>query len=221
MSRYSILIKQSLAFFLFFQITTSSLSSLDDLTEKRIVKLVESNPNQLSIREYSLIANILEEKGSCNMLVFGVGRDSTLWMELNKGGVTVFLEDDPKWLNLIKNQLTNIHAYLVKYNTKRIEWKTLLLSKNWHLLELDNLPDDVLTSTWDVILVDGPTGFDDNTPGRMKSIYTAALLAQRSSNCSVFVHDCDREVEAVYCDTFLQNGNFLWEVDRLRHYIFK
>ena len=197
-----------------------ALSAIDNETEKRIDHLVKSNPNQLSILEYSLIANTVEEKGPCNMLVFGVGRDSLLWMDLNNGGLTVFLEDDSKWLNFAKMKLTNIQAYLVKYHTQRRDWKKILLSENRNLLEIENLPEIITTTAWDIIFVDGPTGYDDNTPGRMKSIYTAAKLAQCSRNCSVFVHDCDREVEAVYSDTFLQNKNLQCELDRLRYYLF-
>ena len=53
----------------------------------------------------------------------------------------------------------------------------------------------------------------------MKSISTASILAKNSQKCSVFVHDCDRIIESVYCDFFLQNKNLYLEVDRLRYYI--
>lgn len=63
-------------------------------------------------------------------------------------------------------------------------------------------------------------GWSDAKPGRMKSIYTAAKLAHSSKDCSVFVHDCDRQVEAIYSDTFLHQKNLISMQDRLRYYYF-
>jgi hypothetical protein len=82
------------------------------------------------------------------------------------------------------------------------------------------LPDGIEKAAWDIILVDGPRGDGDQFPGRMKSIYLASQLVSKSG--SVFVHDCDREVEGVYAQTFLGNENLRAETkDRfgdLRHY---
>ena len=83
---------------------------------------------------------------------------------------------------------------------------------------MDDLPDEVLSLAWDVILVDAPQGFRHSTPGRMKSIYTAAVLGRRATDVEVLVHDCDRTVERVYSDRFLGPDRMLSQIDRLRHY---
>ncbi|MBC6479828.1 MAG: hypothetical protein GDA56_20655 [Hormoscilla sp. GM7CHS1pb] len=44
-----------------------------------------------------------------------------------------------------------------------------------------------------------------------------AKLASRGPT-DVFVHDCDREVEAIYSDYFLHPENLVCQVDRLQHY---
>jgi hypothetical protein len=82
------------------------------------------------------------------------------------------------------------------------------------------LTNDVEREEWDIILVDAPAGDGDETTGRMKSIFLASRLIRRSGD--VFVHDCDREVEDVYCNKFLRKENLKMEyrdpVGLLRHY---
>jgi hypothetical protein len=47
---------------------------------------------------------------------------------------------------------------------------------------------------WDVIVVDGPTGYAPETPGRMQAIATAAALASEAT--TVFIHDSNRDAES-------------------------
>jgi len=183
----------------------------------RIAKLVKNNPHQLSAKEYTLIAQEVLKKAPCNLLVFGVGNDSSLWIDLNKGGNTVFLEDSEKWLTKVREQLPQLCAYLVRYNHKRKQWSELLAKLNNHTL-FASIPPHILTTKWDIIFVDGPEGWSDEKPGRMSSIYMAALLAHKNKNSQVFIHDCDRQVEAVYASKFLQDKNLKQTVDRLCHY---
>ena len=153
------------------------------------------------------------------MLIFGVGNDSSLWIDLNIGGTTLFLESNAYWLNHVQSQLPDINVHLVHYNTLLSDWKYLLNNKNRRLLKL-TVPEVVLDTQWDIIFVDGPEGYNDSTPGRMKSIYTTSLLAnQQNNDVHIFVHDCDRNVEAVYTDKFLQERNLKQRIDRLNYYI--
>lgn len=56
----------------------------------------------------------------------------------------------------------------------------------------------VLATTWDVVLVDAPMGFADDSPGRAAPLYTAAYLLRtvhgRPRHVAVHVHDVYREV---------------------------
>ncbi len=86
-------------------------------------------------------------------------------------------------------------------------------------MDLDN---EIRSTRWDVILVDAPRGFDDECPGRMKSIYEASRLIKSGGH--VFVHDCERVVEREYTDKYFLEGNLVEEVEEignLRHYIIK
>jgi glucuronoxylan 4-O-methyltransferase len=194
------------------------LEALPPKLKKRIENLVSKNPWQLSVNEYTAVAETILEKAPCNVLVFGVGRDSTLWMDCNRGGKTVFLEDNAFWLNEMQSSIPNLIAYQVEYNTKRSDWPTLLNKPDQLYMDL---PADVLQTKWDVIFVDGPMGFADDKPGRMKSIYMASLMAKQQPPTDVFVHDCNRVVEYTYCDKFLKNKNLVDEIRKLRHYYIK
>ena len=191
-------------------------ASLPIKYQQGIAELVDRNPYQLSVNEYLLIAETLHKKAPCNMLVFGVGKDSSLWMELNRGGNTVFLEDQESWLESAREQLPGIDAYQVSYRTTRTQWRKLL--KNPQALWME-LPKSIFERKWDIIFVDAPHGHIKTSPGRMQSIYMAALLAHRdNSRCEVFIHDCDRNVEAAYSDRFFHDEHLKTAVDRLRHY---
>lgn len=175
------------------------------------------NEIQLSTMQLKVICATIKRKTPCRLLVFGLGNDSSFWASLNRNGTTVFLEDNEEWFEKITEKLKNIKAFLVSYNTQRKDWMTML--ENESLLEM-TLPDDVGNEAWDIILVDAPAGWNDENPGRMKSIFLSSRLIRNSGD--IFVHDCDREVEEIYCDKFLQKENLKTEIKAtigfLRHY---
>ena len=163
----------------------------------------------LSPEQLELVSTTIREIAPCRMLVFGLGNDSALWALLNAGGRTVFLEDNEVWLEktVSRGPGEKLEAYLVDYGTRRDEWRTLLKSP----LELQlSLPAGIAKESWDIVLVDGPAGHVGDSPGRMKSIFTASQLVRDSGD--VFVHDCEREVESAYCDAFLGKARLVAEV---------
>ncbi len=183
--------------------------------EERIKELIESNPGQMTQDEYIAIANHISKSAPCNLLIFGTGRDSNLWEELNEGGTTLFLEHDPYWVE----QSGTDKAVLVEYFTKRPDWEALLKDPPALMMAL---PERVTDVEWDTILVDAPTGYDDDKPGRMQSIYTSAQLAKGiAKDTHVIVHDVHRTVENVYSLLFLGMDNIHNEVHHLRHFIIK
>jgi hypothetical protein len=171
------------------------------------------NGIQLSTNELGAIVRAVKGKAPCTFLVFGLGNDSKLWLTMNRGGTTVFLEDDPEWFRISTAADRRIQAYLIDYHSQRAQWQQLLDSASVFDLVL---PAAVAGTRWDVVLVDAPGGNADSLPGRMKSIAAASRLVKDDGD--VFVHDCDRQVERVYCDRFLRETNFVTQVDRLRHY---
>jgi uncharacterized protein (TIGR01627 family) len=161
----------------------------------------------LSAEQLKYISMIVKRKAPCKLLIFGLGNDSVFWFKLNRGGITIFLENNEKWLQRITKRSKGIAAFLVDYNTQRADWEMLLKSPS--LLDM-TLPNEVREKDWDVIIVDAPAGYNDQTPGRMKSIYMSSSLAKNSGD--IFVHDCNRVVEDVYCSKYLKKENLKAEI---------
>lgn len=186
------------------------------ILNRTISKLVKTNPNQLTFDEYAYIANFLLKKKGCNLLVYGVGNDSKLWLKINKSGNTVFLENSIPWLTRVRDRIPSITVFLIKYTTALKNWKQLLNQSSSNLLI--ELPKTIKKISWDVVFIDGPAGCHSLSPGRMQSIYTTSVLIQKSKIIDVFVHDCDRIVEQEYCDRFFTDLVLVAKFDRLRHY---
>lgn len=175
---------------------------------------------QVTVEQMLDIRKAIKETANAKVLVFGVGNDSLFWMNANHGGRTVFIENDDFWLRKIQKRITGIEAYLVNYDTRIEQAKDLTVEPDKLTM---TLPNDLSKTEWDVVFVDAPTGWGDGTTGRMKSIFTASRLVK---NGHVFVHDCEREVEILYCDLFLRPENLVREIKAtdsgyLRHYRFR
>ncbi len=166
----------------------------------------------LNCEKLKIIINTVKKRAPCRFLVFGLGNDSILWSKANRNGETVFLEDNQSWMRDILKRNSSLTAYPVEYGSLRKDWPAYL--ESYEKLHMD-LPDEVQREKWDVILVDAPAGHDDSNPGRMKSIFLARKLAL---NSDIFVDDCDRTVEQIYCDQFLKNENLKTELGGLRNY---
>lgn len=185
-------------------------------TDSELEALVEGNPGQGTLDEYVYLRDIISRRRPCRLLVFGVGKDSRIWMAANEGGRTVFVEHETEWIAKTREQIPGVNVVQVRYGTKRTQWKKLM--GRHHRLFMEDLPNDVIAENWDVIFVDSPQGGSDKRPGRMKSIYTASVLARRSTDVDVLLHDCDREIEAAYGDAYFGDHLLVKTVRTLRHY---
>jgi len=175
-----------------------SLADVEDL-------LTKTESVQMQPVEVLNIVRAIQSRPNCSLLVFGCGNDSTMWEDVNRGGTTAFIEDDPAWAAKTLAKLKSSRVYLTDYGTRLSDWVSLLNATD--SLELD-LPEGVTSRRWDVIVVDGPAGYDNReehtgqeAPGRMKSIYMASKLVAQGG--AVFVHDCERLAEQQYADRYL------------------
>lgn len=215
-------------------LATTPCAKIPQSLADTIIHYATSNVTpQQTFQEISVTARVLERKGPCNFLVFGLGRDSPMWSALNYGGRTVFLEEDQSWMETVRQKFPTLESYHVTYDTKVTQADDLL--ELWRQpectavgetrfskcqLALKRLPSVFHEVEWDLIMVDAPTGWIPEAPGRMGAIYTAGMAARARSEgeTDVFVHDVDRVVEDKFSRTFLCEGYLTEQEGRLRHF---
>ncbi|KAG6659728.1 hypothetical protein I3843_03G052300 [Carya illinoinensis] len=191
---------------------------------------------QQSFAEIKISFDVLQSLAPCNFLVFGLGHDSLMWDSLNPRGNTLFLEEDPKWVQTVLKSAPVLRASTVRYSTKLSEADDLLstyksepdcspASARLHdtscRLALTMLPEEVYEKEWDLIMIDAPRGYFPEAPGRMAAIYSAAVMARartRPGVTHVFLHDVNRKVEKVYAREFLCMKYKVNGVGRLWHF---
>ncbi|CAA7034593.1 unnamed protein product [Microthlaspi erraticum] len=196
----------------------------------------------MSYGEMKSISDVLRRCAPpCNLLVFGLTHETLLWKSLNHNGRTVYIEENRYYAAYFEEIHPEIEVFDVQYTTKAREARELVsavkeAAKNecrpvQNLLfsdcklGLNDLPNHVYDVDWDVILVDGPRGDGGDVPGRMASIFTAAVLSRSkkpgvgSPKTHVFVHDYYRDVERLCGDEFLCRENLVESNDMLAHYV--
>ncbi|XP_057983652.1 arabinogalactan O-methyltransferase 1-like [Malania oleifera] len=191
---------------------------------------------QQSRAEIRVSFAVLRSLSPCNFLVFGLGHDSLMWASFNSRGTTLFLEEDPRWVQAVLKNAPDLRARAVEYPTRLSDADELL--KSYRLepdcsptsvplrdsrcrLALPALPGEVYDTEWDAIMIDAPRGFFAAAPGRMGAIFTAAAMARgrtRRGVTHVFLHDVNRRVERVYAEEFLCRKYLVKAVGRLWHF---
>jgi len=180
--------------------------------------LVDSNPGQMSFEEYDHIYKLIKSKSGCNLLVFGLGRDSNLWLDANLGGKSVFLEDNQQWIKAAQSHMRNLNKQIdirhITYSDTGYDAERLLseYDSGTNNLKLD-LPQDIFTTDWDIIICDAPEGYSDDKPCRMKSIYETYNLSNRNPNIDVVFHDVQRRIETLYTEYFFSDYELINTID--------
>lgn len=81
---------------------------------------------QQSLDEITVSFEVLQSLGPSNFLVFGLGHDSLMWAALNPRGKTLFLEEDPKWVQTVLKDAPALRADTVRYRNHLSEADELL-----------------------------------------------------------------------------------------------
>ncbi|XP_062202901.1 glucuronoxylan 4-O-methyltransferase 1-like [Phragmites australis] len=194
---------------------------------------------QQTADEIGVSLRVLRRRAPCNFLVFGLGLDSPMWAALNHGGRTVFLEEDASWITSVRAKHPSLESYHVAYDTVLTDADALLELRDHPgctaqpdlaaateascRLALKGLPPVFHELEWDLIMVDAPTGWTPQSPGRMSAIYTAGMAARArrpgDGPTDVFVHDVDRPVEDAFSKSFLCESYLAEQVGRIRHFV--
>ncbi|KAG6422415.1 hypothetical protein SASPL_118986 [Salvia splendens] len=192
---------------------------------------------QQSLAEISVTSRVLRSLAPTNFLVFGLGRDSLMWASLNPHGKTLFLEEDPKWVQTVLGDAPALRAHTVPYRTQLSQAdelmrhfrsepdcspsKSFLRGNDKCRLALNMLENEVYDTEWDLIMIDAPRGYFPEAPGRMAAIYSAAVMARNRKGrgvTHVFLHDVDRRVEQMYAEAFLCKKYRVKAEGRLWHF---
>ncbi|KAL8267117.1 hypothetical protein R6Q59_004461 [Mikania micrantha] len=136
---------------------------------------------QQSVAEISISFNVLKSISPCSFLVFGLGHDSLMWATFNPGGETLFLEEDPKWVQTVLKDAPDLKAFHVNYRTqlqqadglmktyrsepKCAPKKAYIKGNTQCKLALSGLPDLVYNKEWDMKMIDAPRGYFAEAPG--------------------------------------------------------
>jgi hypothetical protein len=156
--------------------------------------------NQMTLKEYVKICEVIKVKTPCNILVYGLGNDSFLYHFLNKNGYTFFIENDKEWINKIGKKYSYLnYGYFNFPTTVENSLKTKFNS--------DVKTPYIKDKEWDIIIIDGPPGYEKNKPGREIPIKEAAEYFNSSSkSVDVFIHDVNRVLESSACNKFFKNN---------------
>jgi glucuronoxylan 4-O-methyltransferase len=194
---------------------------------------------QQTADEIGVSLRVLRRRAPCNFLVFGLGHDSPMWAALNSGGRTVFLEEDASWIASVASRHPALESYHVTYDTVLTDADALLELRRHPScvaqpdltaaeraacrLAIKGLPPAFAEAEWDLVMVDAPTGWTPQAPGRMSAIYTAGMAARSrrpgAGSTDVFVHDVDRHVEDTFSKAFLCEAYLAEQVGRIRHFV--
>tara|TARA_B100001989_G_C24551857_1_gene475858 strand:+ start:35650 stop:41955 length:6306 start_codon:yes stop_codon:yes gene_type:complete len=178
--------------------------------QKQSINFYEENPEkivdyfgidcQLTNKSLSsIVREIKDKKCNCNMLVFGLGKDSIIYDTVNKG-YTLFLETNQAWIDLNQN-IKNKILYTFQTTVK----DSLPINKEY--LNKFDIPDFIVKTKWDIILVDAPPGDRVEAPGRALPIYWSSQIAKKHQT-TIFIDDCCRDLEKKYCDRFFPEIHF-------------
>ncbi|PIA51118.1 hypothetical protein AQUCO_01100152v1 [Aquilegia coerulea] len=213
--------------------TRSNTSASSEIPDSLKRQDITSSAANLTDKEFQLMTSIISTRVPCNLLVFGLATQYLLLSLLNTGGTTIFLDDNPEKLGPIRTNYTGTRVYKVEHHTaSRAAYKLLKHARTYPgcapdqagplrlsscKLALTQLPNEVYTLKWDVILVDGPSGDRSDAPGRMPAIYTAAMIARAGNSTDVLVHDIDRIIEKWFTWEFLCEENLISSKGKLWH----
>jgi hypothetical protein len=131
-------------------------------------------------------------KTDTKLLVFGLGYDSKMWYEGNNKN-TYFVENKKEYIDLNINDIPIDNIIQYNYDT--------LVSTSLNLTDKDIIKYEVNNklkslAPFDIIIIDGPEGYNNNSPGRLIPCYWSTLLSKKGT--IIYIDDANRKLEN-YC----------------------
>lgn len=158
---------------------------------KDMIQLREVNIHPKVQLAKEVIHDILMEYQGKKTLVFGLGYDSDMWWSHNKNNV-YFIEQNKDYIKL-NPMIPKSHMFHYTYPGLSIQ-KSM---QNPESFEIESPEWLVKNGPYDVILIDGPTGYNVNQPGRQQAIYWATKYLSKKGTI-IYVDDAKRPVESKF-----------------------
>lgn len=186
----------------------NSMKYLEKCISYKYGKFINSNIQISKLVVNDIILDV--DNKNKKMLVFGLGYDSELWYNLTNKN-TFFVEDNKYYIDLNNSINKNNIIY---HDYKNISVKTSL---NLTLNQIKNfeIPKKLLElAPFDIILIDGPTGFNEKCPGRLLPIYWSKEYLSNDKTI-IYIDDASRHLEKKCINSFFINNNKKYFKDRL------
>lgn len=149
----------------------------------------------------AIINDIANEAYGANkkMLVFGLGYDSKLWYNLTNKN-TFFVEHNEEYIQKNKDiSASNIIRYSYTGITVKSSFSMTDKEINSFII-----PDELIKNApYDIIYIDGPTGYLPDKPGRLLPIYWSSTVLSKPGSI-VYIDDCNRPLETICIDKYFK-----------------
>ena len=143
------------------------------------------------------------------MLVFGLGYDSKMWYNGNKN--TYFIENNDRYINLNINDIPK--SNIIKYKYKNINVKDSF-TKTSDDINKYVIPEKIKNlGSFDIIIIDGPEGWNPYKPGRLIPYYWATLLSKKGT--IIYGDDSSRKLENYCINKFFKDKEKIFFKERL------
>jgi hypothetical protein len=131
-------------------------------------------------------------RNNTKMLVFGLGYDSKMWYEGNNKN-TYFVENKQEYIDLNINDISMENIIKYEYETL-VETSLYLEDNNIAKYKVNERLQQL--APFDIIIIDGPEGYNNKKPGRLIPCYWSTLLSKKGT--IIYVDDASRTLEN-YC----------------------
>jgi len=147
-------------------------------------------------------------KNDTKLLVFGLGYDSKMWYEGNNKK-TYFVENKKEYIDLNLNDIPSDNIIQYDYDTL-VETSFNLTDNDINKYELDNKLKNL--APFDIIIIDGPEGWGNETPGRLLPCYWSTLLSKKGT--IIYIDDANRKLENYCINKYFSNKEMKYFMER-------
>ena len=176
---------------------TIFLNSIKDFTINNKVKKYYNSKIQIHKDViYDVFSNF---RNHTKMLVFGLGYDSRMWYEGNNKN-TYFVENKREYIELNKNDIPFNNIIQYEYNTL-VETSEKLTDNEIVKYKLNDKLKKL--APFDIIIIDGPEGYDNKKPGRIIPCYWSTLLSKTGT--IIYIDDANRKLENYCINKYFSN----------------